>query len=144
MLLRPMALADREQVVAIELESPSPWAMAQISDELQYAGSVSLVAEDGAGEIYGWCCARSVADEAELLKIAVRSDLRRRSVAARLLCSLEDILMRSSVRELFLEVRSQNVPALHFYRKHGFGEVGRRIGYYSDPAEDALILKKQL
>jgi ribosomal-protein-alanine N-acetyltransferase len=39
-----------------------------------------------------------------------------------------------------LEVRAGNLAALTLYRRFGFVEVGRRKGYYRDPAEDAVLM----
>jgi ribosomal-protein-alanine N-acetyltransferase len=43
-------------------------------------------------------------------------------------------------RSATLEVRPSNHRAISLYQKYGFGEVGRRIAYYGDNGEDALIL----
>jgi len=40
----------------------------------------------------------------------------------------------------YLEVRASNGPALALYKRHGFGESGRRAQYYRDPVEDAVLL----
>jgi [ribosomal protein S18]-alanine N-acetyltransferase len=47
-------------------------------------------------------------------------------------------------RALFLEVGVDNAAACALYRQLGFGERGRRHGYYARreaPAQDALILR---
>ena len=35
------------------------------------------------------------------------------------------------------------MPAIMLYEKLGFTQVGKRPNYYSDPKEDALILRKE-
>ena len=40
---------------------------------------------------------------------------------------------------LLLEVRESNAAARALYTKHGLREVGRRRGYYRDPAEEAVL-----
>jgi len=42
-----------------------------------------------------------------------------------------------------LEVRASNDPARLLYEKLGFQQAGRRPGYYRNPREDALILRKE-
>jgi ribosomal-protein-alanine N-acetyltransferase len=44
------------------------------------------------------------------------------------------------VRRATLEVRRSNVAAQRLYAGAGFSVVGVRSGYYTQPAEDALIL----
>ena len=40
-----------------------------------------------------------------------------------------------------LEVRAGNGPAVELYRKLGFVETGRRLRYYMDPEEDAVVMR---
>jgi ribosomal-protein-alanine N-acetyltransferase len=39
-----------------------------------------------------------------------------------------------------LEVRLGNRVAQRLYERHGFAVVGRRLGYYSDNGEDAVLM----
>lgn len=143
MNVRHMAQDDLGPVSEIEEEYPSPWTPPMITVELSLPLSITLVAVDVDGNVSGWCCARFTHDEAELLKIAVHPGKRRMGIADGLLLHLEKILLRNNVKTLFLEVRSQNAPAVDLYRKHGFVRVGERPGYYADPVDSALILKKK-
>jgi ribosomal-protein-alanine N-acetyltransferase len=43
---------------------------------------------------------------------------------------------------MFLEVRETNQAAITLYQQAGFVVVGRRPGYYCDPAEAALQMQK--
>ena len=43
---------------------------------------------------------------------------------------------------LTLEVRESNAPAIALYSRFGFVRVGERKNYYSDPAENALLMTK--
>ena len=134
---------DVEIVVRLEKQAPSPWGRSLIKDELNRNHSFTLVAVV-ADEVVGWCCSRYVKDEAELLKISVAESWRRRSVAKFMLAALEKQLRTVAVLILYLEVRSENLPALSFYRQVGFTVTGRRINYYSQPRDDAVILRKPI
>ena len=48
------------------------------------------------------------------------------------------------VKEIFLEVRASNTPAISLYLKCGFEKISVRKKYYGDPAEDAVIMRKTL
>ena len=134
---------DVEIVVRLEKQAPSPWGRSLIKDELNRNHSFTLVAVV-ADEVVGWCCSRYVKEEAELLKISVAQSWRRRSVAKFMLAALEKQLRTVAVLILYLEVRSENLPALSFYRQVGFTVTGRRINYYSQPRDDAVILRKPI
>jgi ribosomal-protein-alanine N-acetyltransferase len=40
-----------------------------------------------------------------------------------------------------LEVRAGSLGAQRLYAAAGFVEVGRRVGYYDDPMEDAVLMR---
>ena len=44
------------------------------------------------------------------------------------------------VKELFLEVRASNSPAISLYEKNGFVKIDTRRNYYKHPREDAHIM----
>ena len=81
----------------------------------------------------GFALSRRVADEAEVLSVAIAPELRGRSCARPLLAGHLDTLAREGVRSVHLEVEEGNLRALAVYRRLGFGEVGRRVGYYLKP-----------
>ena len=43
-----------------------------------------------------------------------------------------------------LEVRASNHAAIEFYKQAGFAVVGRRAAYYSQPEEDAILMRKPM
>ena len=91
--------------------------------------SLILAREPDGGGAIGFSLFRTVADESELLLIAVTPGLHRRGVG-RLL--LEDFLGRvrnDGVSRVHLEVRDGN-SAVALYRQAGFSPVGRRRNYY--------------
>ncbi|MFV0438425.1 MAG: ribosomal protein S18-alanine N-acetyltransferase [Desulfopila sp.] len=144
-VLGPLALGDVEEIAAIEQSAFSPWSAEQIAAEFWLSGSVALVAREPAGRLCGWCCARYCGDEAELLKIAVSPQWRRRGYAKLLLDTLcGRQLARLAVATVYLEVRSRNVAALALYRGYGFQRVATRTGYYLNPTDDALVLRYNL
>ena len=78
----------------------------------------------------GFALSRIVLDEAEILTIAVAPEARGHGHARPLLSRHLDELSRRGVRRVHLEVEEGNGPAIALYRRHGFGETGRRDGYY--------------
>ena len=47
------------------------------------------------------------------------------------------------MKDIFLEVRESNQVAINFYKKNNFKQISIRKGYYSDPTEDAIIMKME-
>ena len=96
--------------------------------------------------IAGFIVSRIAADEAEILTVAVSRRLRGRGFAGRLLSAHVKDLMRAGVKALFLEVESENAPALKLYARQGFEPIGRRKGYYRSATgqADAVMMRRAL
>jgi ribosomal-protein-alanine N-acetyltransferase len=97
--------------------------------------------------LVGFILSRLVVDEAEILSVAVASAWRRRGLARRLLDLHLRRLAGLGALAVFLEVEEGNVAARRLYGRAGFREVGRREGYYPDPAGKstaALVLRRDL
>ena len=141
--VRPLERDDIEAVVAIESHEPSAWNSSLVSDELRHKDAVLLVACIDT-TVVGWCCGRAQLDEAELFKITVLPQYRRRAVGTELFAVLQEQLRKAGASRLYLEVRSKNEAAVSFYQRAGFTQVGRRIRYYSRPSDDALTFRKDI
>ena len=106
------------------------WTRSQCAGILPMAGVFLMLADDGAtGSAVGFSLFRSVANESELLLLAVAPDHRRRGVGRRLLQDFLGHARTDGIRRVHLEVRDGN-PAIHMYRHAGFEPVGRRRNYY--------------
>lgn len=140
MTVRFIEERDLDAVLAIQEVSP---AAAQWNPH-DYAvkgqpGTNAWVAEN-AGAVTGFLVARQTVDELEILNVAVAPAFRRRGVASSLLGAAVSYAKGHGAKGAYLEVRASNLAAIGFYERHGFATTGRRKGYYSSPAEDALIL----
>lgn len=79
-------------------------------------------------------------DEAHISTLAIRQDVRGRGLGEFLLLGLLDEARRLGAQAATLEVRVSNIVARSLYTKYGFRETGRRVAYYHDNNEDALIM----
>ncbi len=138
-----MAVDDLTAVEDIEAHFPSPWVKVQIRAELERKAGISLIAENTEG-IVGWCCGMLLPPEAEFLKIAVAANSQRQGVAKLLLQKFISLLVGNGVKQIFLEVRSENSPALALYRSSGWEKQGKRKNYYTKPTDDAVLLLRNL
>jgi ribosomal-protein-alanine N-acetyltransferase len=78
-----------------------------------------------------------------VVTLAVRPDARRHGVGRALLRHLLSEAGRRRLREVLLEVRADNEPALALYRSAGFRRVGQRQGYYQD-GTDGWVLRRRV
>jgi len=95
----------------------------------------------------GFALGRSVADEAEILTIAVDPDHRRAGVGRGLLTAFEAQAKARGAVFIFLEVAAGNDAAIALYQAARYRESGRRPGYYRYPnghREDAVMMEKSL
>ncbi len=120
-----------------------PWSEEMLQDEVDNPLAYYVVAQC-AGQVLGYIGTRIILDTCEITNVAVHPDCRRRGIAHRLLCALEDYCRAQAVDTLCLEVRLSNDGARALYEGHGFSVVGCRLGYYKLPTEDALLLRKTL
>jgi ribosomal-protein-alanine N-acetyltransferase len=142
--IRPAAVADAERLLPIERRCFSdPWSVAAFEEILQSPLGLGRVAERGE-EIKGYLIARVVAGEGEILNLAVAPEARRKGLGGLLLEAGIDALASAGAREIFLEVREQNVAAQQLYQRRGFRPVGLRARYYRNPVEDAIVLRLAL
>jgi len=139
-----MRIIDVGTVEALEITSPSPWTGAQIAALVKEKRYRPRLCRDASGLFLGWSCLLLMPGEAELLKIAVIPNWRRRGVGRALVQDIFAGASRAGARRLFLEVREQNTAARALYANMGFTETGRRKGYYSQPPDNALLLEKIL
>ena len=92
----------------------------------------------------GYLLATVIADEAEILSIAVSADHQKRGRGAGLLRYFLAHIATQDVKTVLLEVAADNMPALVLYHGHGFAEFGRRAAYYkrSDGDCDAIMMRR--
>jgi ribosomal-protein-alanine acetyltransferase len=93
-------------------------------------------------EIAGYVLLSVVEDEAEIIQISVKESFRKKGFATVLLNEVFRYCEQICVKSIFLEVRASNIPALELYSKNGFKKIGTRKNYYSDPDEDAEVMKR--
>jgi ribosomal-protein-alanine N-acetyltransferase len=123
------------------------WTRSQLSGILPMSGVSLVVAIERASEcVVGFSLSRTVADESELLLIAVLPGEQRRGVGTLLLEDFVDRARDKGGSRVHLEVRDGN-PAIGMYRSAGFSPVGRRRNYYhatSGKRYDAITLACEL
>jgi len=142
---RPCREGDLDAVGAIERATfPEPWTRDQFSALLAHPAGIGWVAEIHPGETTGYAIGWVAADEAELADLAVAPPARGRGIGSGLVRTFAREAGVRGARRLYLEVRASNEGAQRFYARLGFDVVGRRVGYYRHPREDALVMRAEL
>src|SRR5579862_4477818 len=136
--IREMSPSDISAVSSILRDSAeaSHWTHESILESARTG--IAWVAEQE-GRVIGFLIGRGVADEFEILNLAVAKSHRRRGVATQLLETMTARQQRTGARRAYLEVQASNEPAIALYIHHGFRQNGRRVRYYQNPVEDALV-----
>ncbi|HZG45567.1 MAG TPA: ribosomal protein S18-alanine N-acetyltransferase [Allosphingosinicella sp.] len=128
---------------AFEPRFGEAWTLSQCAGLLPLPG-VWLTVARGDGEVLGFSLSRIVADEAELLLLAVKPQVQRSGVGKSLLSQFERSATGRGARRLHLEVRDGN-HAVNLYQSSGFTLAGRRRRYYNGgdgQLYDALSLSR--
>ena len=141
----PMQAGDIPAILELAAGSLSAWNRKQLEEELkQGSGFQFVVRNDVSGKVLAFLCGRIMADEAEILKLSVAADVRRKGLGRQLLDFALDYCGTKGVKNCFLELRASNAAAGKLYEKRGFIRVGSRKDYYNDPVEDAILLQLEL
>ncbi len=143
-LIREMKAEDTAAVAEIEYQTFSDhWSQNAVLDTLSNPQTVCLLAEK-AGKAAGYLLAYLAGGEAEIARIAVSEGLKRQGIGKKLLQLLEETCKERQVGRLLLDVRESNREARAFYQKMAFQEDGVRKGFYQSPAEDAVLMSREL
>ena len=116
---------------------PRPWQTAEFAALLDSPHAFLL------SRPQGFLLGRVIADEAELLTLAVAPDARRQGIARDLVGSFAATSRARGAAHAFLEVAADNAAAQTLYLAAGWAESGRRRRYYG-PDLDAIVMVLRL
>ena len=137
----PATAAHAAALAAIHRAAFPPreaWGPDAIALQLALPGVFGLVEQQG-----GMLLARTAADEAEVLTLAVLPAVRRRGLGRALLLLAMAEARRRGAATMALEVAATNRAGQALYEQAGFAPVGHRRRYYAD-GSDALVLRVSL
>lgn len=136
----PLAAGHIPAVVALEKACfPTPWSAEQFAYGLE-RGVLGLVGATQDHDVWGYCSFYRVADEGEIVNIAVDPRARRQGLGRRILAFVLQKLADEGITRVFLEVRATNLAAIGLYTALGFRRTGTRRAYYPDTREDAWVM----
>ncbi len=143
MIIRRSSPADAAKIAELEREIfPDPWSEKDIAAAISVSGAMCYSALGDDGELYAYVLGRTIAPEGEIYRVATLPERRGRGIAFRLMTYAIKTEKGSGLENLFLEVRSKNLPARKLYDALFFKEIGIRKNYYKDPPDDAIIMMR--
>jgi [ribosomal protein S18]-alanine N-acetyltransferase len=129
-----------DKILEIEnLSFSAPWSLNGFLQELEnpVAQFWALMSDK---VLLGYLSVWTVREEMQLLNLAVHPAHRGRGHGSYLLTKMIGLALSGGISRIWLEVRVSGSSARRLYEKFGFEESGRRRNYYTDPAEDAVVM----
>ncbi len=149
--LRKFIPDDISSVLAIADECGlSRWSRDDYNSELTRTDSFILSAETDDEIVIGFIVSRFVPGsgasvlEAEIYNIGVTPRFHGRGVGSALIETLIKKCVKDGVTAIWLDVRAKNARAIDFYERHGFSAVMTRKNFYTDPADDGIVMQLDL
>ncbi|WP_455092993.1 ribosomal protein S18-alanine N-acetyltransferase [Parvimonas micra] len=111
---------------------------------LEYIKNQRVIVAENQKNIVGYILFNQILDEAEIYKIVVSKNFRKKQIAFKIMEFLLNELKKNNVKKIFLEVRKSNIPAINLYKKCGFIEIREIVDYYTNPKEDGIMMLKEV
>ena len=141
LVIAEMTAEDIPAVHAIESASfPTPWPPYAFRQELETNRLARYIVVRAGERVIAYAGIWLMVDEAHVTSFAVLPAYRRRGIGGLLLVELMELSADLGAVVCTLEVRLSNAGARQLYQEFGFKPVGVRPRYYTDNAEDALIM----
>jgi [ribosomal protein S18]-alanine N-acetyltransferase len=145
-IVRPASPADLAAIRELDAETfgVDAWSETAWEGEWNHVQTTRhLVVAVEATRVIGFAVLSTVADVADLHRIAVVPDRRRRGIGRALVEALIAEARRRRCGRMLLEVEAGNAAGLALYGRLDFVQIARRRSYYG-PGRHALVLELRL
>jgi ribosomal-protein-alanine N-acetyltransferase len=130
----------------------SPWTEADYRAEVNRDDSIFLLIQERASkQTRGFIVARLITNrdnpapsQAEILNITTAPEYRNLGLGTALLAAAIRKISERAPATVWLEVRCSNDAAIAFYGNNGFTVEYVRKNFYSNPTEDAFVMKMEV
>jgi ribosomal-protein-alanine N-acetyltransferase len=138
-----LTLEDWQAMLAIEQAAHSHPCSASVLQSFLQRPSAQVQGVFNGEKMLGFSIVSVVADESELINIAVHPQAQGKGIGRQLLEQAIEQLP-DTVQGMFLEVRQSNAPAIALYDSLGFIETGMRKNYYptKQGRENAILMAR--
>jgi ribosomal-protein-alanine N-acetyltransferase len=144
--IRPMTRDDIATVLEIETDlfPIDTWTKELFLGELaEVSNSRDVAVAVKESKIVGYASFRYVGKQGDVNTVAVSRSHQGSGIGTALMDWLESQAALRNVREIFLEVRSDNEAALKMYSNRGYERIDIRRNYYGNTI-DANIMRKRV
>jgi ribosomal-protein-alanine N-acetyltransferase len=150
--IRPIESAHISDLIRIAEETNlNPWTAIHYIDELKNPNSILLRLESDDNATLGFIVGRVVAAadnemavDAEIYNIGIQPANQRNGFGQMLMDAFVGSCRDKLVRNVWLEVRESNFPAVSMYKKNGFQSVSIRKDFYTEPRENGILMRLNL
>lgn len=111
---------------------------------LEYIKNQRVIVAEKEENVIGYVIFNQILDEAEIYKIVVLKELRKKQIAFKIIEFLLNELKKNNVEKIFLEVRKNNIPAINLYKKCEFINIREIVDYYNNPKENGIMMLKEV
>jgi ribosomal-protein-alanine N-acetyltransferase len=144
--IRKMEMNDVEDILPISATAVlNPWSKNMFLEELAQPSSHCFLLShnsDAPKDIpLGFICFRTLGEESELLNLAIAPHHRQKGLAKKLVQFYIDFCHERGVKQFYLEVNPQNLPALRLYQSFAYKVAGKRKKFYQGQY-DALLMER--
>lgn len=144
--IRPATEDDLQSILKIETGSfPLPWSEDSFRQELTKPFSTFWVITDDQTDsiIIGYIVFWIIFAECQIVTLATDPKFRHLGFAAMILNKLFNTCVKKELKQINLEVRKSNTPAIAMYKKFGFFVDHLKTHFYDD-GEDAYFMIRYL
>jgi len=142
-------LSDAQDIRALAVRCRiDAWSVIDYSEEIERPDSIVVKAVFQT-KLIGFAVARVIPGqssnaEADLYNLAVDTQFRRKGTGGLLFAEVVAMATEMHASDIWLEVRESNKTAISFYKAKGFVTEATRPNFYSNPTENALIMRLQI
>ena len=144
-MIRPAEVDETAQIhrlISSVLGGSLPDDLTWLADRVLSDSGIVLV-DHHESCIIGAIVGHVVTDEAEIHDVVIQEQSRRSGRGLQLVVHFERLAQSMGAEKIFLEVRTDNHPAIKLYTRLHYTRSGYRPAYYSD-GQDALVMCKDL
>ena len=139
-IFREINESEAKLCFLLDSESIKLWSYEQWESALKKKDNRSLAVYANE-KFIGVCVYQLILDEAELLYLAIRPEHTRKGFGQSLFAEFLNITKKNNIKKIFLEVSSNNLSAIEFYKKFNFQTISVRKNYYKN-GSDAILKSK--